>query len=87
MCFNAIVEIVECIVFSVSIHCKHSFEKTTHFFVYIPSLRNNVLYFLKHRLNFLKKELILISSSSDSEEDKKSVKIYLGVFFSMYKVS
>ena len=57
------------------------------FFVDIPRLKNNLLYVLKYKTNFLKKELILIYSSSDSSEEKKLFKlslICLITFFSWY---
>ena len=30
-------------------HRKHSFKNTTHFFVCIPHLKNNIIYFLRHQ--------------------------------------
>ena len=52
---------------------KRTFKNTRRFFVQIPCLRNNVLYFLKHTPNVFKKDLVLIYSSSDSSEEEKSL--------------
>ena len=55
-------------------HCKHSVKNTTLFFMYILHLRNNALYFLKHKPNFFRKELVLIYCSSDSSSEENSLK-------------